>query len=288
MKALLFSLVALFWLASGALAEDHELAYKLKAGEEIRTQVVHQVTVESKIKGVTQTARTRSVSTRVWKIVSVDAQGNITLENSVADVNMWQSHTDDKGTKEVSYNSQIDPVPPPQYESIAKTVGITLATLTIDPAGKIIDRRSNQPNVNPGIGELAVPLPGKRVKPGDTWSTPEEIKLRTDDGLVKKIETRQLFKLEKVELGVATISVVTQVLTPVSDPKLQSQLVQRLQKGTIKFDVDAGRLIHKQMDLDESVLGFAGADSHMQYLARLTEEPLRLDSARTKSVTGNK
>ncbi len=266
--------------AASLAAEDYELVYKFQPGEQFRTQVVHLVTVESKIKGFTQTAKTRSVSTRVWKILGVDAKGNITLENSVEAVNMWQSHIDDKGTKEVSYNSESDPQPPPQYEGVAKTVGIPLATLTIDPAGKVLDRRSNLPNLNPGIGELAVPLPGKRVKIGDTWFTPEEVTLRTDDGMIKRVETRQLYKLEKVELGVATISVVTQILTPIFDPKLQSQLVQRMQAGTIKFDVDAGRLIHKQMDLDESVLGFAGPDSHMQYLARLTEEPLRGETAR--------
>lgn len=283
MKAHVFSAVVLVLLSTAALGEDHELRYKFTPGEEIHTQVVHLVTVESKIKGVTQTAKTRSVSTRVWKIISVDAQGHITLDNSVAAVKMWQSHSDDKGTKEVSYNSDTDPEAPPQYEAVAKTVGQVLATITIDSAGKITDRRSNQPNFNPGIGELTVPLPGRKVKPGDTWFTPEEIKLRTDTGLIKKVETRQQYRLEKVELGVATISVVTQILTPIDDPKLQSQLVQRLQKGTIKFDVDAGRLLHKQMDLDESVLGFAGPDSHMQYLARLTEEPLNAESARVKS-----
>jgi hypothetical protein len=280
MKALIFSALSLTLLAAPLAAQEYELAHKFTPGEEIRTQVVHLVTVESKIKGFTQTAKTRSVSTRMWKIVSVDAKGNITLDNSVEAVSMWQSHTDDKGVKEVSYDSQKDVVPPPVYEAIAKTVGITLATITIDPAGKIIDRRSNQPNFNPGIGELTVPLPGKKVKIGDTWFTPEVIPLRTEEGMVKRIDTRQLYKLEKVELGVATISVVTQVLTPISDPKLESQLVQRLQKGTIKFDVDDGRLIHKRMDLDESVLGFAGADSSMQYVARLTEEPLKAESAK--------
>lgn len=283
MKSQFLFALALVLLSGTLAAEDFELAYKFQPGEEIRTQVVHLVTVETRIKGFTQTAKTRSVSTRVWKILSIDAEGNITLDNSVAALDMWQSHTDEKGTKEVRYNSADGSEPPPQYAAIAQTIGQTLATITIDPAGKIIDRRSNQKDFNPGIGELAVPLPGKKIKVGETWFTPEEIMLRTDEGLVKRIETRQLYKLEKVELGVATISVVTQVLTPVSDPKLESQLVQRLQKGTIKFDVDAGRLIRKQMDLDESVLGFAGADSSMQYLARLTEEPLKERSAQAKN-----
>ena len=93
------------------------------------------------------------------------------------------------------------------------------------------------------------------------------------------------YRLEKVEAGVATIHVETQVLTPVNDPKIQVKLIQRLQRGTIKFDVDAGRLLHKQFDIDQEVFGFSGADSHMQYLARFTEEPLK-ESEKTAKGTG--
>jgi hypothetical protein len=82
---------------------------------------------------------------------------------------------------------------------------------------------------------------------------------------------------------VATIQVSTQVLTPVNDPKVKSQLVQRLQRGTIKFDLDTGRLLHKQMDASEEVIGFSGPESHMQYLARLTEEPLSPDERTARS-----
>jgi hypothetical protein len=47
-----------------------------------------------------------------------------------------------------------------------------------------------------------------------------------------------------------------------------------LTQGSVKFDLDAGRLISRQMDLDETVIGFSGPDSVMQYLARLTDELL--------------
>jgi hypothetical protein len=68
----------------------------------------------------------------------------------------------------------------------------------------------------------------------------------------------------------------------VTDPKVQSQLVQRMQHGEIKFDIDAGRIRSKQMDLDETVIGFSGQNSVMKYLARLTEEPGEAPSATAK------
>jgi hypothetical protein len=229
---------------------------------------------------VSETASTRVVSTKQWKIVRIEPTGNIVFENSVEHVDMWQSTT---GRQEVRYNSATDKTPPPGHEHIAATLGKVLSVVTMDKNGRILSRDDKQKQFNPGIGDLTIPFPAEPVKIGGTWSIPNEVRVNLEDGTVKKVATRQQYKLDKVEAGVATITVQTHVLTPVNDPKVQSQLVQRLQSGTIKFDIDAGRLIHKQMDLDESVFGFNGPDSHMQYLARFTEEPATAEGATAKA-----
>jgi hypothetical protein len=274
----LFSLALVLALGATTFSADGEkytLAYKFTPGEEVRTRVVQQSTVDTKIKGVVSIARSRSISTKVWKIIAVDTKGNITLENSVADVDMWQSVTD---KPEIKYNSRTDKSPPLGYQYVADSIGKPLATVTITPAGKPIERKSDQREVNTGLGELAMPLPGGPIKEGDTWETPEDIRLKIDEQNMV-IKVRQFYCLVLVQTGVATISVETQVLTPVRDPKILSQLVQRMQKGTIKFDIDAGRLISKQMDLDQSILGFNGPESHMNYLSRTTEEPVENSTA---------
>jgi hypothetical protein len=192
-------------------------------------------------------------------------------------VEMWNSV---EGRQEVHFDSATDKSPPAEFTHVAASVGKVLASIKIDPQGRILSRTNNQAQYNPGIGDLTVPFPPadrQPVKAGATWSISDELKMPLEDGTVKKIQTQQQYKLEKVEAGVATISVATIVLTPVNDPKIQSQLVQRLQRGTIKFDLDAGRLLYKQMDIDQQVFGFSGADSHMQYLARFTEEPVKED-----------
>ena len=273
--------------AKQQLAPKHLLAYKFAAGEQFRTKVVHLATVETKIKGTAQTTKSRTVSTRQWRIKDVAASGNITFENIVERVEMWNSV---EGRQEVKYDSATDKSPPPQFEPIAASIGKVLAVVTIDPHGRILTRENSQKHFNPGIGELTIPFPTVAVKAGATWSIPDEVKIRLEDGALKKVETRQQYKLEKVEAGVATITLETQVLTPVNDPKVQVELVQRLQRGTIKFDVDAGRLIHKQLDMDQSVFGFNGDDSHMQYLARFTEEPTTEaeKTAQTEQAVGTK
>jgi hypothetical protein len=261
------------------LAPAYLLAYKFAAGDEFRTKVVHLVTVETKVKGTESSDSSRSVSHRLWRIKQVDGSGNIVFENIVENVDMWAKST---GRAEVRYNSQTDKTPPENYHMVAASIGKVLSVVTMDPHGRIISRDDKQKHFNPGIGDLTIPFPAQAVKAGATWSIPDEVRVNLEDGTIKKIATRQKYKLEKVENGVATIAVATQVLTPVNDPKVQSQLVQRLQEGTIKFDIDAGRLIHKQMDLDQAVFGFSGPDSHMQYLARFTEEPITAEATAAK------
>jgi hypothetical protein len=252
-----------------ANSQSHLFVYRATAGETLSWKVTHLVTVDTKIRGSEQSAKTRSGSTKSWRVTAVDDAGNITFVYSVDDVDMWQSVT---GRQEIRYNSRTDTMPPREYEIAAKSVGVPLATVTIDRFGRVLKRDSEQSQFNPGLGELTIQFPDKELKVGARWNVPDEIRIRLEDGRVQRVQTRQTYTLEKVETGVATISIKTEVLTPVDDPKVHAQLVQRLTQGTVKFDLEAGRLLSRQMDLDETVIGFSGPDSVMQYLARLTDE----------------
>ena len=89
----------------------------------------------------------------------------------------------------------------------------------------------------------------------------------------------------KVENGLATIKQRTEILTPITDAKVKSQVIQRIQHGYLKFDIQAGRLFNSRLELDERVIGFNGPTSHMHYLGRLTEQSeLVRDGVRKVSV----
>ncbi|MCO6459546.1 MAG: hypothetical protein J5I93_29890 [Pirellulaceae bacterium] len=264
----------------GDSAEDaaYTLRYRFHAGETLRSEVVHQVTVETRIRGTTQVAKTRSAAVKVWKIQDVAENGHVTFEHSVAHVDMWQSVS---GRQVIRYDSRQGQPPPPGYEAVAESIGVPLSTVTIDTSGRVVERKDNRPQFNPGIGELTVPLPRDPVKVGQQWSEPDEVRIHLPGEPQQRIKTRQLFTLRSVKTGIATIEVKTEVLTPLDDPAVEAQLVQRLQEGTVKFDLDAGRLVARQMDMDKTVVGFNGADSQMEYLARFSEQTLEgeVDSA---------
>jgi hypothetical protein len=117
-------------------------------------------------------------------------------------------------------------------------------------------------------------LPEEALAIGTSWSVPREIKVRDPEGKIKEIKVRDSFTLEKVQTGVATIRVRTEVLTPIEAASVKAQIVQQLSNGTIKFDVDAGRVLSKELDWDETVVGFQGENSLMEYRARVTEKLL--------------
>lgn len=254
-----------------ATSNDYALRYQFTPDEVHCSRVTHLVTIETRINGTAQTAQTRSISVKNWRIVSVDERGAITLVNSIDSVNMWQQGS---GQVAITYNSETDEEPPLVYQKVAESVGIPISTITISQQGKIISRDDHLEQSGGDMGGLTIPLPEGRVEVGHVWTDPTQIRVPLRDGRVRLIRVRQRYELMDVSTGVATIDVRTELLTPLNDPWIEAQLVQRMQNGTVRFDIDAGRLISRQMDMDETVIGFRGEDSTMNYLARFTEEPL--------------
>jgi len=252
-----------------AADQTFDLRYKFKANERVSWTVQHLVTHETSVQNVKQTAKSRSVSTKVWKIEKVEADGKIVFEYSVDNVDMWQHVS---GRPEVRFNSQKDNDAPREYAQVASMIGVPLTLVTMDPHGTIIDKTYPTKGVTPTVAELAIPLPKTPVKIGSEWTLPEEVKLSLDDKRILRVQIRHAYRLESVEDKIATIAIRTQIVTPIDDPKIQGRLLERMKNGSARFDLESGRFISSQLDLDENVIGFAGAESSLQYRARFLEE----------------
>ncbi len=263
-----------------AAEETHLLRYKFTAGELIQWKVRHLGTTEATVQGNTQTSKMRAISTKEWQLVDVDAEGDATFVYSVAHVDMWQKVS---GRPEVSYNSETDNTPPREYVQVAKSVGVPIATVKVSSSGKVLERDKAPVQVNSGLGEIIMPLPVEPVKIGESWHVSNEVRVRTaKNGRAERIKIRLVYTLAGVKTGIATIAVKTEVVTPVNDPAIKSQLVQQLTNGEVKFDMDAGRVLSQQIDWDETVVGFSGDNSLMKYLARFTEDLVNADATAEK------
>ena len=145
MKSLVCSaiLLVLTMVAAAAAQTENQqktylLRYQYKPGETIRWQVEHRSKVRATVSKSTQTTETLSISMKAWRVSEVKPDGTATFEHLVEWVDMRQQLT---GRAEIRYDSRTDKTPPEGYKTAAASVGVPLAVITMDPSGKIVQRK---------------------------------------------------------------------------------------------------------------------------------------------------
>jgi hypothetical protein len=294
MVAVCLSIVSVAGLAAevgkgNAEKEKYTLRYKFHPGETLRWQVERRQMVRTTISGVTETTDMRSTSVKAWRVRNAQPDGTTTFEHRVDWIDMRQKLG---GRDEVRYDSRTGGKPPSGFQDAARSVGVPLAIVKVDTTGKVLHReqRGPKPRVRPAATPDAVPrhdswitlpLPERPVAVGERWSIPQDIEIPVEGGAVKKIKAVQQFVLEDVKTGVATIRFSTDILTPVVDPLVESQLVQREAVGRMRFDIDEGRILGQQIDIDKHTVGFHGGGSNLHYVDRFTEKWLPPEAVET-------
>lgn len=248
--------------------EKYLLRYSLKTGDLLCFEVTHVAKTKTRVNGSEEISQVHTVSQRHWDVAAASPSA-ITFQHVIDSVEMTQQQDDGK---EIRWDSRSGEKSPAVFGKVAEHIGKTLATITIDARGQELDREDHAgTKASLGMGSIALDFPEQPIAVGDSWPVVREVRARTQDGEVKPIKIRERYRLEKVKTGVATLSVRSTHLTPIRDESLRAQIIQQLSKGTIRFDIDNGRLLSKQLDWDETVVGFQGANSMMEYRARLTE-----------------
>ena len=261
--------------------EEFLFRYKLQPGMVISSEVTHLAKTDTKVDSVEQNSHSRTVSQKTWEVTKVE-KGEMTFDYKILEIDMSQRIGADM---EIRYSSKAGDEPARQFKAAADSVGKVISTVTIDEQGMIVARSDDTNPPNLGMGDITLPVPKNPIAVGATWDVPRELRIRREDGSVKTVKFRELFKLDKVSAGVATITVRSEMLTIISEPKEEAQVLQQLSNGTIRFDIDAGRMISKELSWDKVVVGFSGAGSVMDYSARLEEQ---ITKASVKSVAGQR
>ncbi|MBN1910967.1 MAG: hypothetical protein JW818_14570 [Pirellulales bacterium] len=272
--------------ANGADAEAQKepakylLRYKFQPGETLSWNVEHRGQVVATIAGVTETVEMVSKSVKIWEAKEVEPDGTVVFENRAEDFDLWHKQT---GREPIRYNSATDKDPPRRFAETAAKVGKPLVRFRMDNRGNILERRSLLPGAaQEAKAQITIPLPEEPISIGHSWVFPHEVSIPLETGGVTKIQTQQRFTLESVKTGVARIKMVTQILTPIHNPAVEAKLIDCATRGTIRFDLDTGRVLSQNLELDKQVIGFRGADSRIHHAKRFTERllPDRLLAAR--------
>jgi hypothetical protein len=257
------------------------LKYRFDRGDVLRYDVSHKASIRSTIDETTQSAQTRTESVKAVKVLDVLPEGDFEFNTVVEKVHMVNQLPEHDATE---YDSAQDKVVPPGFEDAAKAVGVPLSVMQITPQGKVVRRESKIRNQQTEEdAPIVLRLPEKYVAIGDTWDEPFEVQVKIKDGGTKMISTRRHHKLSDVKNGVATIDVTYQVLSPI-DAQIETQIVQKLMEGQVRFDIAKGHVISQELQVDKRVIGFAGPTSTMQYIMKM-EETLLPEEAKTTAAT---
>lgn len=272
-----FFLTAALLVATSAVtafaADDEQakylLRYSLKEGQQLNYEVTHVAKTKTRLKGQEEVSQVHTISKRHWQVTGVNDEA-MTFDHVVDAVEMTQQQGDQD---ELRWSSESGEEAPKPFSKVAERIGKRLSTISINSRGQETDREDfGGSKASLGMGSLSLAFPEEPIAIGESWSIPREIKTRTEDGLVKPIKIRELYTLEKVKSGVATLSIASEPLTPIEQESVRAQVVQQLSNGTIKFDLDAGHMISKELNWDETVVGFQGPNSMMEYRARMNEQ----------------
>jgi hypothetical protein len=269
---------------SGATKEKYLLRYKFQMGEVLRYDVRHATNVRTTIENSTQQAESQSDSVKAWKVTDVLPSGEMEFIHVVQWVRMTNQAP---GTPANVYDSRRDKRPPRGFEQAARAVNTPLFLIRIAGDGEVTFREEKHPQ--PPQSEdmpITLQLPKDSIAVGEKWSRPYDVPAKLKSGAKLQVRTRRVCKLREVQTGVAVIDVQYQILTPV-DAFVRSQLIERLTEGTVRFDIERGRIIEQEHNVDKRVLGFAGEASSMHFVARLHEKLLNDQAGKIRQASTN-
>lgn len=262
-----------------------KLAYKYQSGESVRYETTQSVRFVSEFKGIDEVATNRTETRKRYQVSKVHPDGSAELELIMEWVRMKvKTGTDDPG---IEFDSKSpDAKEQPKFRNVYKIIGKPQATLLCAPSGKVkkivMKKSTGEANSTPQVQlkdvagaddfNFLTVFPESPLKIGETWSEKSEVKVTVEDNkLQQSVDLKRTYKLESVEGSLATISFKTAILTPINNPSIKIQLIQRETKGKLVFDMDRGAVVTRTVETDKSLINPIGDNTAMHSTSHLLE-----------------
>lgn len=267
--ALLLSGCVLIAASAGHGAEPtaagpaYQLAYKFAAGQEFHYKHSDRAVISTQLGETTHVNEHQTVTRKHFRVLSVDAAGNAELEPVIDHAWMKAQWDDAPAITFDTKNSGEDP--PKPFAAVAEAVGRPLPRLTVAANGEV---RKGDPEQN-----FLLVFPAAPVRVGEEWSEKFDVPIDVDRKLklTRKVTLKRIYRLVSVEGFVAAISLKMTNLTPVHDPTINAQLIQRMPSGTIEFDLERGVMLSRVTKIDKREVDVAGPQSLLHAVVDHTE-----------------
>ena len=270
----------LFLLTPAADAESVTLRHAFAAGDSVLVRIDNDAALDLRSPEGEQQITHSSSTVRRAEVERVKPDGSGVV---VLTIERTRMAADAPDTDRVVYDSRVGGEVPEMFEGVAGAIGKPLLRMVVTPLGEVTKVEELQGGANAAAtAETAesvlrsnmqpyIPLPEGAVAVGEKWKDTYKVNARDESGFPIPVKLQRTFTLKSLEGGVATVAWRTVVLTPITDPKVESQVMRREVAGTLTFDADAGRMTSREAVGNRTVVGFAGAGTSMRSVTKRTE-----------------
>jgi hypothetical protein len=268
MRQILASLVALLAVSSWAPAQV-PVRLRWAPGQVLLYRVEHTTEAADNSADVKNETKSLLRVTRRWQVQDVDAAGVATLQMSI--VAMYQERTTPSGDV-LKYDSANPAASTPQLkEALAKYVNTPLATIRVDPLGKVVEVRESKTGPASFENELPffVELPAAAVKANDGWERAYKITLPPPLGTGEKTDAVQRYRCKSATAEAAHVTLTTDFKTPPAAALDAVPLWQLMPEGEVVFDVKNGRMHSARLTVNKELKNHQGENSSMTFKSTL-------------------
>lgn len=255
------------------------LAYKFSPNDPLHYRVVQDSEMTVVYNQAKQIDRHHSETLRNLRIVSVDASGVAEVEIVIDHVYLKAQRGENAGDEFDSRDPDTRAAQYDKYKAIYDSIGQPQARLSLSPSGKVLkftpfgSFKTSGSDTEPVKGILNQ-FPEQPVAIGEKWSEEYDVDVTVEKGLKQKVTMIRKFRLVSVDQNVAKIELKTGVVTPLNDPSMQAQLIQRELTGIIEFDLQRGAILSRKHTVDKTVVNAFGDSSSLRAVSSY-EEKLR-------------
>ena len=264
--------------------EEYLLRYKFHPNQFVHYTVEHVSTLTSHYPAGKEVVFNETQTQKHFRVVAVDEGGNATLELMIDRVKMTARFND---SEKVVFDSQDTTKRPRQFQHVMNSIGKPTAQFKFAPDGKLLKIVSSiAPQQDPSAQGTAqqkkaaidasrnflVVFPEEPIQVGDEWKDRIQVCVNVTNKLTKLVTLQRRYRFDSVKASLATISLRTSVLTPIKNPMIRVQLIQREPKGTIVFDIEQGRMVSRELKIDRVVVGAAGPKSSIRAVSLRREK----------------
>ena len=259
------------------------LRHKFQRDDLVYYDVHHRSTVTIKGDGLVEVTKNETSARKHYLVISVDGTGTGLVELVIDHVAMQVQFGDNDPVK---FDSGSKEPTPRQFRQVKASIGKPRARMRLAATGKLrkvllLNRGSqravgqlrfaSQTDASDSSHNFLVVFPQESIAVGDSWSDRIAVDVKISKSLLRPITLQRRYSLKSVKDGLATISISTKILTPIRDPKILTQLIQRTPSGTAVFDLARGVTVEKTMTVNKRQIGGITEKSSMHVVSKRVE-----------------